>query len=56
MMAWLKDNAVMKNAWDKLDDEKKSGEKFPIGLFKKIESETYDVAYNHVREISSGQA
>ena len=54
MMAWMRDNAVMKNAWDKLPDDKKVAEKFPIGLFYKAETETYDEAYHHVQEIAGG--
>ena len=54
MMAWMRDNAVMKNAWDKLPDEKKSEDKFPIGLFYKTETETYDAAYHHVQELAGG--
>ena len=54
MMAWMRDNAVMKNAWDKLPDEKKTGDKFPIGLFYKAEAEPYDVAYTHVRDLAGG--
>ena len=48
MMAWMRDNAVMKNAWDKLPDEKKTLEKFPIGLFHKAEAIDYDTAYEQV--------
>ncbi|MBR0284813.1 MAG: 2-oxoglutarate ferredoxin oxidoreductase subunit beta, partial [Selenomonadaceae bacterium] len=54
MMAWMRDNAVMKNAWDKLPDEKKDGEKFPIGLFYKAEAADYDTAYDQVIERAGG--
>ena len=56
MLQWMKDNAVLKNVWDKLPDEKKIGEKFPIGLFYKSESETYDVAYKKVIQAAGGIA
>ena len=56
MMAWMRDNAVMKSSWDKLPDEKKTGDKFPIGLFYKAEAEPYDAAYQHVKEIAGGGA
>ena len=56
MMAWMRDNAVMKNSWDKLPDDKKIGEKFPIGLFFKAESESYDESYKKVQEIAGGAA
>ncbi len=52
MMAWMRDNAVMKSAWDKLSDEKKSEGKFPIGLFYKAEAIDYDTAYDHVIELA----
>ena len=56
MMAWMRDNAVMKNSWDKLPDDKKIGEKFPIGLFYQAESESYDESYKKVQEIAGGAA
>ncbi len=54
MMQWMKDNAVMKNAWDKLPDDKKAGEKFPIGLFYKTENESYNIAYQKVIQAAGG--
>ncbi len=54
MLQWMKDNAVMKNAWDKLPDDKKIGDKFPIGLFYKSESESYNVAYRKVIQMAGG--
>ena len=54
MMQWMKDNAVMKSAWDKLPDDKKVGEKFPIGLFYKAENESYNEAYSHVIQAAGG--
>ncbi len=48
MMAWMKDNAVMKNVWDKLPDDKKVADKFPIGLFYQAEAIDYDTAYEQV--------
>ena len=56
MMAWMRDNAVMKTAWDKLPDDKRGGDKFPIGLFFKAEAEPYDAAYHHVQELAGGAA
>lgn len=56
MLQWMKDNAVMKNAWDKLPDDKKFGEKFPIGLFYKAESESYNIAYRKVIQAAGGVA
>ncbi|MBQ7704937.1 MAG: hypothetical protein IJT73_05890, partial [Selenomonadaceae bacterium] len=35
---------------------KKFGDKFPIGLFYKAESETYDVAYHKIIEMAGGTA
>ena len=55
MMSWMRDNAVMKNAWDKLTDDKKVGDKFPIGLFYQVENETYNDAYDKVRELAGGK-
>ena len=54
MMAWMRDNAVMKTAWDKLSDDKKINDKFPIGLFYKAEEETYNDSYEHIRDIAGG--
>jgi len=54
MMAWMRDNAVMKAAWDKLPEEEKQGEKFPIGVFKQEDGVAYDVAYEKVIEIAGG--
>ena len=56
MMAWMRDNAVMKTAWDKLPDDKKIGEKFPIGLFYQANAQDYDAAYQKVIEIAGGAA
>ena len=54
MMAWMRDNAVMKAAWDKLPEGEKQGEKFPIGVFKQEDGVAYDVAYEKVIEIAGG--
>ena len=54
MMMWMRDNAVMKAAWDKLPDEKKTGEKFPIGLFYSQSDIDYDTAYDEVIERAGG--
>lgn len=49
MMKWLRDNAVMKQTWDKLPPEKRL-EKFPIGVFYQHESLEYTRAYGEVIE------
>ena len=54
MLKWMRDNAVMKAAWDKLPDDKKTGEKFPIGLFYSAPAEDYDTAYDEVIERAGG--
>ena len=54
MMKWLRDNAVMKAAWDKLPEEKKTGDKFPIGLFYRQEAKDYVTAYNEVISTAGG--
>lgn len=54
MLAWMRDNAVMKSAWDKLPEEKKTEGKFPIGLFYKADGIDYDTAYDHVIEVAGG--
>ena len=56
ILAWMRDNAVMKNAWDKLPDDKKIGDKFPIGLFYKAEAEPYDAAYQQIINVAGGGA
>lgn len=56
MMAWMRDNAVMKSAWDKLPEDKRVGDKFPIGLFYKSEAQDYDAAYQQVIELAGGAA
>lgn len=54
MMAWMRDNAVMKAAWDKLPEEQRQGDKFPIGLFRQVEGVAYDAAYEQVISIAGG--
>ena len=54
MLKWMRDNAVMKAAWDKLPDDKKTGEKFPIGLFYQTTATDYDTAYDEVIERAGG--
>ena len=48
MMKWMRDNAVMLAAWNKLPEEKKQGEKFPIGCFCSTSATDYDTAYDEV--------
>ena len=55
MLAWMRDNAVMKAAWDKLPDEKKTAEKFPIGLLYEKAAVDYDTAYDKVIELAGGK-
>ena len=54
MMAWMRDHAVMKSAWDKLPDTEKGEDKFPIGLFYQTEGVAYDAAYDQVIERAGG--
>ena len=56
MLKWMRDNAVMKAAWDKLPDDKKTGEKFPIGVFYSAAATDYDTAYDAVIERAGGAA
>ena len=53
MMMWMRDNAVMKAAWDKLPTDKRE-EKFPIGVFYQHEFTEYGKAYNEVIEMAQG--
>lgn len=53
MMKWMRDTAVMQNAWDKLGAEQRDG-KFPIGVLHKSESLDYASAYQKVIEIAEG--
>ena len=53
MMMWMRDNAVMKPAFDKLADDKKAG-KFSIGLLHQHTSIDYDHAYDKVIETAGG--
>ncbi|MBR2216133.1 MAG: 2-oxoglutarate ferredoxin oxidoreductase subunit beta [Selenomonadaceae bacterium] len=55
MLAWMRDNAVMKEAWDKLPEEKKQGEKFPIGVFLDSRYVDYATAYNDVIRAAGGE-
>jgi 2-oxoglutarate ferredoxin oxidoreductase subunit beta len=54
MMKWMRDNAVMKAAWDKLDPNTVSPEKFPIGLLYEAAAMDYDTAYDQVIERAGG--
>ncbi|WP_196594347.1 thiamine pyrophosphate-dependent enzyme [Pectinatus sottacetonis] len=53
MMKWMRDSAVMKSAWDKLPEEKKT-DKFPIGLFYKHKFVEYTKAYDEVIKAAQG--
>ena len=54
MMMWMRDNAVMKAAWDKLPEEKKTGDKFPIGVLYEASDIDYATAYDHVIDLAGG--
>lgn len=54
LMKWMRDNAVMKAAWDKLPEDKKVGDKFPIGLLYQDTEVDYATAYEHVIEVAGG--
>ncbi|MBP8598554.1 MAG: 2-oxoacid:ferredoxin oxidoreductase subunit beta [Selenomonas sp.] len=56
MLKWMRDNAIMKAAWDKLAAEKKTDEKFPIGLLYQAAAMDYDTAYDQVIEKAGGAA
>lgn len=56
MMKFMRDNAVMKAAWDKLPDEKKLEPKFPIGVFYNAGDTDYTSAYDKVIEAAGGAA
>lgn len=55
MMKKLRDNAVMKAAWDKLPEERKT-DKFPIGVFYEHAAEEYSDAYSGLIKIAEGGA
>ena len=54
MLKWMRDNAVMKAAWDKLDPATTAPEKFPIGLLYEATAMDYDTAYDQVIERAGG--
>ena len=56
MLKWMRDHAVLKNAWDKLPAEKKAEDKFPIGLFYSEAAKDYGTAYDGVIELAGGAA
>lgn len=48
LMEWQRDHAVMKSAWDRMDDAKREG-KFPIGLlYETNDREEYTKAYDEL--------
>ena len=55
MMKWMRDNAVMKAAWDKMSDEEKTGEKFPIGVFLDTRAEEYGDMYSKLIDRIGGK-
>jgi len=54
MLRWMRDNAVLKAAWDKLPAEAKNDGRFPIGCFYRAEAMDYDTAYDQVIERAGG--
>jgi 2-oxoglutarate ferredoxin oxidoreductase subunit beta len=54
MLKWMRDNAVMKAAWDKMPAENIAPEKFPIGLLYESTATDYDTAYDQVIERAGG--
>ena len=55
MMAWMRDHAVMKAAWDKLPEDQKTDEKFPIGVFLDSQYEDYGDAYDALIQRIGGE-
>ena len=54
MLAWMRDAAVMKNAWDKLPPENRTPEKFPIGLLYECAGEEYGMANAEIQRRAGG--
>ncbi|HCB92861.1 MAG TPA: 2-oxoglutarate ferredoxin oxidoreductase subunit beta [Selenomonas sp.] len=54
MMAWMRDHSVMSTAWDKLPEDKRVDDRFPIGLLHRSEAMDYDHAYKQVIELAGG--
>lgn len=53
MMRWMRDNALMQAAYDKLSPEKRAG-KFPIGVFCETQFSEYTTAYQKVIDLAGG--
>ena len=54
MLEWMRDSAVMKAAWDKLPPEKRTPEKFPIGLLYECAGEEYGMANTEIQRRAGG--
>ena len=54
MLEWMRDSAVMKAAWDKLPPEKRTAEKFPIGLLCACAGEEYGTANAEIQRRAGG--
>ena len=54
MLEWMRDSAVMKAAWDKLPPEKRTPEKFPIGLLYECAGEEYGMANVEIQRRAGG--
>lgn len=53
MLKWMRDSAVMLQAFEKLPEEKRSG-KFPIGVFQNCSAQEYTTAYQKVIHMAGG--
>ncbi|MFC2301939.1 MAG: 2-oxoglutarate ferredoxin oxidoreductase subunit beta, partial [Selenomonas artemidis] len=54
MLSWMRDHAVMKSAWDKLPPEKRTPDKFPIGLLYSCEGAEYGAANTEIMRRAGG--
>ena len=54
MLSWMRDHAVMKSAWDKLPPEKRTPDKFPIGLLHACEGAEYGAANAEIMRRAGG--
>lgn len=53
MLKWMRDSAVMLQAFEKLPEEKRSS-KFPIGVFQNCSAQEYTTAYQKVIHMAGG--
>lgn len=54
MLKWMRDSAVMLQAFEKLPEDKRIG-KFPIGIFQNCSVEEYTSAYQKVINMAGGE-